>query len=293
MSQVGISRAALALATWAGLSGFALADDWMVDRLRGEVLVLVGSDWSPLQRGDIVSDSSRIRSVEGSRVTFTRGAEAIELEGATEIRIFDQQGQRMTTIMQAYGTVTVEAERLQIQHFSVQTPFLAAIVKGTRFTVHSDDTQSSVGVSRGLVQVQDYTHGVATDIAPGQTAVVSDAIVLDVSGSGRHAPVVTLDGDIIAQAGAAPPVGGQTNPGNAHANGGNGGNSAGQGNGGGNGNGNNGNGNGNGGNNGNGNNGDNNGNGGNNGNGNAGNNGNGNGGNAANNGHGKGSHKDD
>jgi hypothetical protein len=295
MSQVGISRAALALATWVGLSGFALADDWMVDRLRGEVLVLVGSDWSPLQRGDIVSDSSRIRSVEGSRVTFTRGAEAIELEGATEIRIFDQQGERMTTIMQAYGTVTVEAERLQIQHFSVQTPFLAAIVKGTRFTVHSDDTQSSVDVSRGLVQVQDYTHGVATDIAPGQTAVVSDAIVLDVSGGGRHAPVVTLDGDIVAQAGAAPTVSGQTNPSNAHANGGNGGNSAGQGNGGGNGNGNNGNGNGNGGNNGNGNsgNGGHNGNGGNNGNGNAGNNGNGNGGNATNNGHGKGSHKDD
>lgn len=299
MSQVGISRAALALVTWVGLSGFALADDWMVDRLRGEVLVLVGSDWSPLQRGDIVSDSSRIRSVEGSRVTFTRGAEAIELEGATEIRIFDQQGERMTTIMQAYGTVTVEAERLQIQHFSVQTPFLAAIVKGTRFTVHSDDTQSSVDVSRGLVQVQDYTHGVATDIAPGQTAVVSDAIVLDVSGGGRHAPVVTLDGDIVAQAGAAPTVGGQTNPGNAHANGGNGGNSAGQGNGGGNGNGNNGNGNGNGGNNGNGNSGNgghyggNSGNGGNNGNGNAGNNSNGNGGNATNNGHGKGSHKDD
>ncbi|HTO28582.1 MAG TPA: FecR domain-containing protein, partial [Devosia sp.] len=166
MNRVGILRVALTLVAWAGLSAFVLADDWMVDRLRGEVLVLSDGSWSPLQRGDIVSDSSRIRSVEGSRVTFTRGAEAIELSGATEIRIFDQQGERMTTIMQAYGTVTVEAERLQIQHFSVQTPFLAAIVKGTRFTVHSDDMQSSVDVARGLVQVQDYVHGVATDIAP-------------------------------------------------------------------------------------------------------------------------------
>jgi hypothetical protein len=152
------------------------------------------------------------------------------LSGATEIRIFDQQGQRMTTIMQAYGTVTVEAERLQIQHFSVQTPFLAAIVKGTRFTVHSDDAQSSVDVSRGLVQVQDYTHGVATDIAPGQTAVVSNDVMLDVSGGGRHAPVVTLDGQVVPE--ASEPAGfAQSNPGNGHAYGLSANGSAGQGNG--------------------------------------------------------------
>ena len=104
----------------------------------------------------------------------------------------------MTTVMQAYGTVTVEAERLQVQHFSIQTPYLAAIVKGTRFTVHSNDGQSSVDVERGLVQVQDYVHGVATDITPGQSAVVSPEVVLDVSGFGAHAPLVTLDGQIVS-----------------------------------------------------------------------------------------------
>lgn len=221
MGQVGILRVALALVAWAGLSAFALADDWMVDRLRGEVLVMTHGAWAPLQRGDIVSDSSRIRSAEGSRVTFTRGAEAIELDGATEIRIFDQQGERMTTVMQAYGSVTVEAERLQIQHFSIQTPFLAAIVKGTRFTVRSDDSQSSVDVARGLVQVQDYTHGVATDIAPGQSAVVSNDIVLNVSGGGVHAPMVTLDGQLVPpgseQPAAAQASGQQANLGNGHA----------------------------------------------------------------------------
>ncbi len=304
MGRVGILRVALALVAWAGLSAFALADDWMVDRLRGEVLVMTHGAWMPLQRGDIVSDSSRIRSAEGSRVTFTRGAEAIELDGATEIRIFDKQGERMTTIMQAYGSVTVEAERLQIQHFSVQTPFLAAIVKGTRFTVRSDDSQSSVDVARGLVQVQDYTHGVATDIAPGQSAVVSNDIVLNVSGGGVHAPMVTLDGQLVPpgseQPAAAQASGQQANLGNGHAQGLNGvnangnahaasdnsgngnsgsasnnsGNSGNAGNGGGN-NGNSGNGSGNGGNSGNAGNG---------GGGNNGNNGNGNGGNNGNNG---------
>ena len=200
MAQIGLLRtASLAVIAWTALSGVVLADDWMVDRLRGEVLVQVAGAWQALQRGDIVSDESRIRSLDGSRVVFTRGAEAIELSGATEIRIFDQAGQRMTTVMQAYGTVTVEAERLQVQHFSIQTPYLAAIVKGTRFTVHSSDGQSSVDVERGLVQVQDYVHGVATDITPGQSAVVSPAIMLDVSGIGAQAPLVTLSGQLVDQ----------------------------------------------------------------------------------------------
>lgn len=199
MARSGSLRiASLVLVAWTGLAVTAIADDWMVDRLRGDVQVLVGGSWQALQRGDIVSDESRIRSLDGSRVTFTRGAEAIELSGATEIRIFDQSGQRMTTVMQAYGTVTVEAERLDVQHFSIQTPYLAAIVKGTRFTVHSDGTQSNVEVERGLVQVQDYVHGVATDITPGQSAVVSPEIVLDVSGAGAHAPMVTLDGELVS-----------------------------------------------------------------------------------------------
>ena len=222
MTQGGLLRmASLALVAWTGLAGMVMADDWVVDRLRGEVLVAVDGSWQPLRRGDIVSDDSAIKSLDGSRVTFTRGAEAIELSGATEIRIFDQQGQKMTTVMQAYGTVTVEAERLQIQHFSIQTPYLAAIVKGTRFTVHSDDTQSNVEVERGLVQVQDYMHGVATDITPGQSAVVSPEIVLDVSGRGAHAPLVTLDGELVSpaeQGSSGNGNGGSNAGGNGHGN---------------------------------------------------------------------------
>jgi hypothetical protein len=195
-----IRAVCLALLVVFAPASLATADDWVVDRLRGEVLVHTAGAWQPLRRGDIVSDDRRIRSSQDGHVTFKRGAEAIELSGATEIRIFDKQGERMTTVMQAYGSVTVEAERLQIQHFSIQTPFLAAIVKGTRFTVLSDTAQSSVAVSRGLVQVQDYVHGVATDIAPGQNAVVGSDIRLEVTGRGAHAPLVTLDGDLVVPA---------------------------------------------------------------------------------------------
>lgn len=203
---------AAAVVAWLALATMATADDWMVDRLRGQAMVQVDGQWRDLARGDIVDDSSPIKSLDGSRVTFVRGVERIELSGATEIRIFDRVGEKMTTVMQAYGEVTIEAERRNVQHFSVQTPYLAAIVKGTRFTVVSDDRQSNVEVSRGLVQVQDYVHEVATDIAPGQTAVVADDVALQVTGRGAKAPMVTFDGVLVSD-----PAPGE--PGNASNNG--------------------------------------------------------------------------
>ena len=43
MTRSGLLRITpLALAAWAGLVGTVMADDWMVDRLRGEVEVQVG-----------------------------------------------------------------------------------------------------------------------------------------------------------------------------------------------------------------------------------------------------------
>ncbi|MFP9137959.1 FecR domain-containing protein [Devosia sp. XGJD_8] len=203
---------AAAVVAWLALATMATADDWMVDRLRGQAMVQVDGQWRDLARGDIVDDSSPIKSLDGSRVTLVRGVERIELSGATEIRIFDRVGEKMTTVMQAYGEVTIEAERRNVQHFSVQTPYLAAIVKGTRFTVVSDDRQSNVEVSRGLVQVQDYVHEVATDIAPGQTAVVADDVALQVTGRGAKAPMVTFDGVLVSD-----PAPGE--PGNASNNG--------------------------------------------------------------------------
>lgn len=203
---------AAAVLAWVALATTAMADDWMVDRLRGQAMVQVDGQWRDLARGDIVDDSSPIKSLDGSRVTFVRGVERIELSGATEIRIFDRVGEKMTTVMQAYGEVTIEAERRNVQHFSVQTPYLAAIVKGTRFTVVSDDRQTNVEVLRGLVQVQDYVHEVATDIAPGQTAVVADDVALQVTGRGAKAPMVTFDGVLVSD-----PAPGE--PGNASNNG--------------------------------------------------------------------------
>lgn len=180
-------------------TGAVRADDWVVARLRGQVSAFDNGGWQPLERGSVVDDHRRIRSADGSHVVFTRDKESLELTGATEIRIYDRAGERMTTILQAYGTVAIEAEHLNVQHFSVQTPYLAAVVKGTKFTVTSNDQGSQVAVSQGMVQVQDTVHDVVANVIQGQDASVSETEILGISGVGRIPPLASMAGRILAE----------------------------------------------------------------------------------------------
>ena len=125
--------AALALITMASA---ATADTWTAVRLRGAVLQLVAGVWQPVHRNDVVPDETLIRTLNNGYVDFARGAETVSLGPTTQIQIFDKGGAKpFTTVQQSFGTVTVDAEVKNVQHFAVETPYLAAVVKGTKFIV--------------------------------------------------------------------------------------------------------------------------------------------------------------
>lgn len=288
----------LLIAVFSMIAALCSADEWSVGRMRGEVEHRVGLSWKPVEAGMLIEDRAHVRTGADGRVDLQRGAELVSLGANTEIEIRDGGAELMTTIIQESGVLTADVERRNVQHFSVQTPFLAAVVKGTKFTVTVDENGSHVEVERGVVQVQDGDNELVVDIRPGQDAIVTADTPLHVEGGG-DAPVFTFDGDLVAapaessgqssantgngqnasdSSNTTPSDHGNGNGNNGSGNGGsNGGGNSGNGNGGGNGNGNSGgsSGNGNGG--GNGNSGNGNGNGG--GNGNSGSNGGGNSGN--------------
>jgi hypothetical protein len=172
----------------AGMSS-AHADDWTATRLRGVVYEHVNGDWERLARGDVVPDSRVIRTGSG-RVTLARGEETIELGPNTQIRIFDKGGERpFTTVRQEFGEVAVEAEVKDVQHFAVETPYLVAVVKGTRFTVESEGEVSEVEVRRGIVYVESRD-GSHTLIRAGQSARTVGGGRLEVDGRGELPEVV-------------------------------------------------------------------------------------------------------
>ena len=175
-----------------------LADNWTAIKLRGAVYTLVNDSWVQLARGDVVPDDRIIRTAPNARVQFARGKETIDLGPDTQIRIFDRDGQRFTIVQQHFGDVAIEAERLNVQHFVVQTRYLAAVVKGTRFSVSANASSAKVTVARGQVEVRDVARKVMTEVMPGQSASVGNAEMLTVSGNGPHAPIVPYTGEPLA-----------------------------------------------------------------------------------------------
>lgn len=180
-------------------AGSALADDWTAIKLRGQVVQKVGESWQPIARGDVVSDSRFIRTTNGGRVTFARGNETIEIGPSTQIQIHDQGRTRpFTTVNQYYGEVAIEADVRQVEHFAVQTPYMVAVVKGTRFQVRSGGSDSSVTVLRGSVGVTAGGNGASTTIVAGQSASAGRELALRVKGGGEMPVVFDADGKPIS-----------------------------------------------------------------------------------------------
>ena len=186
--------AILTAATLAFGATAALAADWTVTRLRGTVLQLVNGDWQPLARGAVVPEHRVVRTV-GGRVTLVRGKESIELGPETAISIDDRGGAKpYTTVTQHFGQVAVEAEVKDVRHFAVETPFLVAVVKGTRFVVKSDRDESIVLVRRGAVHVADSQGESSVTVVAGQSASTHEGAPLTVAGRGDLPDVVDRRG---------------------------------------------------------------------------------------------------
>lgn len=178
----------------------ALADNWVAVKLRGQVLQLVDKQWLELQRGDVVPDDRFIRTLKSGKVQFQRGRETIDLGPQTQVRIFDKPGRQFTTVRQDFGSVAIEADVRNVEHFSVETPHLAAVVKGTKFVVTSGKSKASVKVTRGRVAVADEHSGQSVVVVAGQTASTEVGQSLEVTGRGSNkAMIVDQDGQPVVK----------------------------------------------------------------------------------------------
>jgi ferric-dicitrate binding protein FerR (iron transport regulator) len=75
----------------------------------------------------------------------------------------------MTRLVQWLGEAFFEVGHRSTPHFEVDTPYLAAIVKGTAFTVEVTHDDSAVAVSEGVVAVV-TRGGASTDVRAGMVA---------------------------------------------------------------------------------------------------------------------------
>ncbi len=166
---------------------------WHVSRFSGGVwLVAPGVQQASLSQEAALNPGDTIRTGPNGRVLLTRGAESMMIAPNSVVGLPAQAKDGLsTTIAQQAGSILLDVEKRNVQHFAVETPYLAAVVKGTQFRVTVTASGANVEVSRGQVEVADFKSGQIAQVLPGQMAKVfaSGGTGLSLSGSGTFLPI--------------------------------------------------------------------------------------------------------
>jgi hypothetical protein len=168
-------------------------EPWSVSKSSGEVWVTTtGAQQVALGSDNMLKPGDTIRTGRTGRVLLTRGAETMLIAPNSVIGLPTEAQDGMgTTLLQRAGSILLDVERRNVKHFEVETPYLAAVVKGTQFRVTVGAGSTKVDVNRGQVEVSDFKSGQIAQITPGQSATsfANGRLGLHLSGSGTFAPI--------------------------------------------------------------------------------------------------------
>jgi hypothetical protein len=154
----------------------ALADGprWRVTETSGGVQVMRSGLSSTASRGSMLYSGDVIVTGDRGRAVVTRGEEYMIVSPGTRLRLpGDTRAGGITRIIEEVGNVIYNVQRRNHEHFGVETPYLAAVVKGTTFSVTVSPEGSSVQVLEGLVEVSTLDGGATQLVEPGSVALVA------------------------------------------------------------------------------------------------------------------------
>jgi hypothetical protein len=170
---------------------------WRIMQSAGDVGVTTGDETvmattprTELPEGAIVTTG------QSGRAVISRGQEQVIIQPLTRL-VLTRATPGATTILQSAGSAFYRIGKKKTPHFQVDTPYLAAIVKGTAFKVTVDRTRADVMVTEGAVEVSSREGSAVSLVKPGMTATVSHAETRAIDlkeRSGTHRLVTTNEG---------------------------------------------------------------------------------------------------
>jgi hypothetical protein len=168
-------------------------DAWKVTESSGDVwLSSTGTQPASLTQNETLKPGDTVRTGRSGRVLLRRGEETILISPNSVMGLPPAAKDGLvTTILQQAGSILLEVEKRNVKHFEVETPYLAAVVKGTQFRVTVGAASTTVDVVRGQVEVNDFRSGQIAQVMPGQHAITSvqGKAGLSLSGSGSFHPI--------------------------------------------------------------------------------------------------------
>ncbi len=168
----------------------SFAGEWVVDRISGRAWALeVGKDPVRLTVDMAVPEGVTVETSRNGRVRLVGDNNVMSLAPSTVAVVAPSRSNRKTRVIQQVGSIEFDVEKRRRPHFLVETPYMAAVVKGTTFTVDVSKSTTSIDVSSGLVQVSDLRSGEKAAIGAGQSASVA-ASSAGLETAGKNAPGV-------------------------------------------------------------------------------------------------------
>jgi hypothetical protein len=152
------------------------AEGWRATRVVGEVRVAIaGAAAVPLKESMVVASDAVIESAASGSATLVRGDDRIVIAPNSRLRMPAKNATGVTRIIEEFGELFFQVGKGKQPHFRVDTPLLAATVKGTAFVVKVDHEGANVEVREGLVQVEGNASSDKVHVAAGRSARVTAA----------------------------------------------------------------------------------------------------------------------
>ena len=150
--------------------------NWTVSQVSGAAMARTRADapWAAPRVNDVFGPAAEFETGADGMLVLTHQGTTMTVSPGSRLALpsAEATASGMYRIMQAVGTVLYHVkERVSaMSHFEVETPFLAAVVKGTTFNVNASDAGGYVHVVEGTVGVQSMLDNGEVTVTGGQTA---------------------------------------------------------------------------------------------------------------------------
>ena len=174
---------------------FAQAAQWRVSEVSGNVRIVEQGRARAATRGALLATGATIATAPDGRAVLVRGREFVVVSPRSQLRIPEAEQQRgVFQVIADWGTALFRIERRETPHFGVQTPYLAAVVKGTIFTVTVGPAGASVQVTEGAVEVSTVDGGAAELARTGMIVSVAAADLYQLNVDGETSRSIRSSG---------------------------------------------------------------------------------------------------
>ncbi len=170
-----VRKTLLVVSLLASGAAYAGTPGWSVSEASGPVYVAKPgvSKTSVVARGAALVAGDIVSTGKGGRAVIVRGGEYLTVAPNTKLQLTEPKAGAFTQIVQSFGNVVFKIQKKTTPHFQVNTPYLAAVVKGTTFSVTVTPAGASVQVTEGLVQVASLDGLASRFVSPGEIGMIS------------------------------------------------------------------------------------------------------------------------